>query len=120
MLPEYKPWPRVPDHDFPATVSGDKKVMIDAFKALAGRHQFARTVMQVENDKFSIKGGDKGVIKLNVEASGRATCPVNATYMAKVLSTVEGKTATVQFDTAPTFVRVTGENAWPIRVSPMK
>lgn len=121
IYPKYPSFPQVADHGYTATVKADKKVLIDTFKSLAGRHQYSRVVMEARDGAFSIQSGDNGVARLSVESEGTGTLPVNAAFLAKVLQTVDGKTATVQFANAPSHVRIVGDNnGWPFLVSPMK
>jgi hypothetical protein len=111
----------VANYEYTVNVKADKKVLVDTFKSLAGRHQYNRVVMEAEDGTFTIRSGDNGAATLNVECEGTGTIPVNATFMAKVLQTVDGKTATVQFANAPSHVRIVGDNnGWPMLVSPMK
>lgn len=121
ILPNYGKFPRVAEHEYTCSVTGDKKVLIDAFKSLAGRHQYSRVTMGAEDGTFTVTSGDNGVIKPNVECEGTGTLPVNAAFMAKVLQTVDGKNATVQFADSPSHVRIVGDKTgWPMLVSPMK
>lgn len=121
ILPNYGKFPQVAPHKYTARVTGDKKVIADAFKSLAGRHQYSRVTMIAEGGVLTVKGGDNGAIKLNVECEGTGTLPVNAAFIAKMLQTVEGKTATVEFADAPSHVRIVGDkNHWPLLVAPMK
>lgn len=121
VLPNYGKFPQVAPHEYTATVTGDKKVIADAFKSLAGRHQYSRVTMIAEGGSLTVKGGDAGAIKLNVKCEGTATLPVNASFIAKMLQTVEGKTATVQFADSPSHVRIVGDkNHWPLLVAPMR
>jgi len=120
IYPTYEKFPQVADHNYTVTVHADKKLLIDTFKSLAGRHQYSRVTMIAEDGAFSIKSGDNGVARLGVDCEGTGSLPVNAAFLAKVLQTVDGKTATVQFADAPSHVRIVGDNPWPILVSPMK
>lgn len=121
VRPNYGKFPQVAPHKYTASVTGDKKVITDAFKSLAGRHQYSRVTMTAEDGSLTVKGGDTGAIKLNVECEGTASLPVNAAFIAKMLQTVEGKTATVQFADAPSHVRIVGDkNHWPLLVAPMR
>jgi DNA polymerase III sliding clamp (beta) subunit (PCNA family) len=121
IWPDYPNFPKVAEHDYTVTVKGNKKVLIDTFKALAGRHEFNRVIMEADEGVFTIKGGDSGAAKVDVTCEGRGSLPVNATYLAKVLTTVDGVNATIQYSDAPSLVRVVGDkNPWPIRLAPMK
>lgn len=121
MYPNYGKFPRLAEHEYTAVITGDKKLLIDSFKSLAGRHQYHRVIMEAAGGKFTIRSGDQGTAEVNVECVGTGTLPVNATFMAKVLSTVDGKTATISYSNSPSLVRVVGDkNDWPINVSPMK
>ena len=121
VYPDYGKFAHVANHEYTVKVSADRKVLIDTFKSLAGRHQYNRVVMEAKDGAFTIRSGDNGAAKLNVECEGTGTVPVNATFMAKVLQTVDGKTVTVQFANAPSHVRIVGDNnGWPFLVSPMK
>jgi len=77
--------------------------------------------MEARDGTFTIRSGDSGAATLNIECEGTGSLPVNAAFMAKVLQTVDGKTATVQFADSPSRVRIIGEkNLWPILVAAMK
>jgi len=120
IYPDYGKFPRVAKQDYTARVTGDRKVLVDAFKSLAGRHTYHRVVMEVSGDSFIIRSGDNGAAKVNIDSEGTGTLPVNASFIAKVLSAVDGKNATVEFSDSPSNVRVTGDkNGWPLLVSPM-
>lgn len=119
--PDHDRFAQVADHAYTVSIKADRKVLIDTFKSLAGRHQYNRVVMEAKDGVFIIRSGDNGAARLNVECTGTGTLPVNATFMAKVLQTVDGKTATVQYADAPSHVRIVGDNnGWPMLVSPMK
>lgn len=121
LLQNYGKFPQVAAHEYTASVTGDKRVISDAFKSLAGRHQYSRVTMIAEGGKFTVKGGDNGAITMNVECEGEASLPVNAAFMTKMLQTVEGRTATVQFADSPSHVRIVGDkNHWPLLVAPMR
>lgn len=122
IYPDYGRFPQVAQNEYTVAVQADKKVLIDTFKSLAGRHPNSRVVMEAKDGAFTIKSGDTGAARLsNVQCTGTGSLPVNATFIAKVLQTVEGKTATVQFADAPSLVRIVGDdNEWPMLVSPMK
>jgi hypothetical protein len=121
IYPKYTKFANVAKHEYTVNIKADKKVLIDTFKSLAGRHQYNRVVMEAKDGAFTIRSGDNGAARLNVECEGAGAIPVNATFMAKVLQTVDGKTATVQFANAPSHVRIVGDaNNWPLLVSPMK
>lgn len=121
IYPDAGKFPAVAPHPYTASVTGDKRVLMDAMKSLAGRHQYSRVVMEAKDGVFTIRSGDTGAATLDMKCEGTASLPVNATFIAKVLQTVEGKTATVQFADAPSHVRIVGDNnGWPMLVSPMK
>lgn len=121
IYPDPGKFPQVAPHKYSVTVKADKKVLIDTFKSLAGRHQYSRVVMEAKDGAFTIRSGDNGAARLNVECEGTGTLPVNAAFIAKVLQVVDGKTATIQFADAPSHVRIVGDaNGWPMLVSPMK
>ena len=121
ILPNYGKFPAVAEYEYTVRVHGDKKLLTDTFKSLAGRHQFSRVVMEARDGTFTIRSGDSGAATLNIECEGTGSLPVNAAFMAKVLQTVDGKTATVQFADSPSRVRIIGEkNLWPILVAAMK
>lgn len=121
IYPDNGKFPQVAPHKYTVNVKADKKVLIDTLKSLAGRHQYSRVVMEAKDGTFTIRSGDNGAATLNVECEGTGTLPVNATFIAKVLQVVDGKTATMQFADAPSHVRIVGEdNGWPMLVSPMK
>lgn len=121
IYPKYPTFPHVAEQGYTATVRADKKVLIDTFKSLAGRHQYSRVVMEASDGTFVIRSGDNGVARLSVDCEGTGSLPVNAAFIAKVLQVVDGKTATIQFADAPSHVRIVGDNnGWPILVSPMK
>ena len=121
IYPKYAKFAHVASHGYTVNVKADKKVLIDTFKSLAGRHQYNRVVMEAKDGTLTIRSGDNGAARLSVECEGTGTIPVNATFMAKVLQTVDGKTAIVQFANAPSHVRIVGDNnGWPMLVSPMK
>jgi DNA polymerase III sliding clamp (beta) subunit (PCNA family) len=121
LLPGAGKFPNVAEHRYTVNMTADKKVLIDTFKSLAGRHQYNRVVMEAKDGEFTIRSGDNGAARLNVECEGTGSIPVNATFMAKVLQTVDGKNATVQYADAPSHVRIYGDgNNWPLLVAPMK
>jgi len=120
VRPEYPRFPSVAGGTYDATVRGDRKMLVDTFKSLAGRHQYSRVVMEAKAGEFIIRAGDNGAAKVVAEVEGEAFIPVNAAFMAKTLQTVDGKTATVEFSDAPSNIRVTGDNPWPLVVAPMK
>jgi hypothetical protein len=121
LWPDFPNFPKVADQKYTVTVTGNKKVLIDTFKALSGRHEFNRVIMEAADGAFTIRGGDGGTAKVDVTCDGKGTLPVNATYLAKVLTTVDGTNATIQFSDSPSLVRVIGDkNPWPIRLAPMK
>ena len=121
IYPDYGKFPKVAQHEYTVRVQADKKLLIDTFKSLAGRHQYSRVVMDAKDGEFSIRSGDNGVARLNVDCEGTGFIPVNAAFVAKVLQTVDGKSATVQFANAPSHVRIVGDtNTWPMLISPMK
>lgn len=121
IYPQYPKFPWVADSKYTVKVEGDKKAMADLFKSMAGRHPYARVIMTSDGEKFSIKSGDTGEAQVQATVTGKGTLPVNATFMAKVLATVEGKTATIEYTSPPSLVRVIGDkNVWPVRVAPMK
>lgn len=121
LWPDYPNFPKVAEHEYTAKVTGNKKVLIDTFKALAGRHEFNRVTMEANDGTFTIKGGDSGAATVDVTCEGSGVLPVNATYLAKVLTTVDGTTATIEYSDSPSLVRVVGDkNPWPIRLAPMK
>ncbi len=121
MYPNYGKFPRLASQAYTAVITGDKKLLIDSFKSLAGRHAYHRVIMEAKDGKFTIRSGDDGTAEVNVECTGTGTLPVNATFMAKVLSTVDGKTATISYSDSPSLVQVVGDkNDWTIAVSPMK
>jgi len=121
IKPDFGRFPEVAAHAYTVTVHSDKKVLIDTLKSLAGRHQYSRVVMEAKDGVFTIRSGDAGAARLNVQCTGTGTIPVNATFIAKVLQTVTGKSATVQYANAPSHIRIVGDdNHWPILVSPMK
>lgn len=118
---KYPSWPALAAPKYTVLVKADKKLLIDNFKALAGRHQYSRVTMVADGSSLSIKGGDAGAAKVQAEVTGKGTLPVNATFMAKVLTAVDGKSVTVEFGDAPSSVRVIGDkNLWPMLVAPMK
>ena len=121
IYPDYGTFPLVAAHPYTVRVQADKKLLIDIFKSLAGRHEYSRVVMEAKDGALTIRSGDNGAAKPNVECEGTGTLPVNATFMAKVLQTVDGKTATIEFADSPSHIRIVGDaNRWPILISPMK
>lgn len=122
IWPKYPSFPKVPEQKYTASVTGDKKVLIDALKSLAGRHQYSRVTMSVEDDAFLVQSGDTGAARFaDMKVTGGASLPVNAMFIAKVLQTVDGKEATIEFSDAPSNVRIVGDkNTWPMLVAPMK
>ena len=121
IYPDYGTFPQVAEHEYTVRVQADRKVLIDTFKSLAGRHQYSRVVMEAKDGVLTIRSGDNGAAKPNVECEGTGTLPVNAAFMAKVLQTIDGKNAIVQFADSPSHVRIIGDtNPWPMHVSPMK
>ena len=121
IYPKMGKFPQVARQKYTAMVTADKKTLIDVFKSLAGRHQHSRVTMEAKDGEFLVRSGDQGVARLNVTCEGTGSLPVNAMFIAKVLQTVDGKTATVQFANAPSHVRIIGDNnEWPMLVSPMK
>ncbi len=120
IYPNYGVYPEVAQHEYTAIVTGDKKVLIDTFKSLAGRHEYSYSVMEADGGKFTVRSGGSGAASPNVDCVGTGSLPVNAAFMAKVLQTVDGKTATVEFADSPSAVRVTGDkNNWPILIAAM-
>jgi len=118
---KYPSWPALALPKYTVLVKADKKLLIDNFKALAGRHQYSRVTLVADGSSLTIKGGDAGAAKVQAEVTGKGTLPVNATFMAKVLTAVDGKSVTVEFGDAPSSVRVVGDkNNWPLLVAPMK
>jgi DNA polymerase III sliding clamp (beta) subunit (PCNA family) len=121
IYPDAGKFPQVAQHEYTVYVTAEKKLLIDTFKSLAGRHQYSMVTMIAEDGHLSIKSGDNGVARLNVECEGTGTLPVNAAFIAKVLQVVDGKTATIQFANSPSHVRIVGDsNGWPMIVAPMK
>jgi hypothetical protein len=121
LLPDYPLFPTPATPTMTAKVVGNRKTLIETFKALAGHHEYNRVVMKASDGAFTVKGGDTGAVKVDVEVEGTGTIPINATYIAKVLNTVDGKNATIEFADSPSLVRITGEtNPWPVLVAPMK
>jgi DNA polymerase III sliding clamp (beta) subunit (PCNA family) len=117
---EYGKFPSVAGGKYACVVKADRKLLVDTFKSLAGRHQYSRVIMEAKGGQFTIKAGDNGAASVVAEVEGEAFIPVNATFMAKTLATVDGKTATVEFSDAPSNIRVTGDTPWPLVVAPMK
>jgi len=121
LFKTYGKFPKVAQDSYTVKVSADKRLLIETLKSLAGRHQYSRVVMDAQDGVFTIKAGDSGAAKLDVECNGTGSLPVNATFIAKVLQAVDGKTATLEFSTSPSLVRIIGdEREWPMLVSPMK
>lgn len=121
LYPAYPAYPAQDSFSPTAKVFGNKKTIIETFKALAGRHQYSRVVMKASGGAFTVTGGDTGAVKIDAEVAGSATLPVNATYLAKVLTAVDGKNATIEYADSPSLVRVTGDaNQWPVLIAPMK
>lgn len=121
IIPNPPKFPQVAPLEYTVTILADKKLLIDTFKSLAGRHEYSRVVMEAKDGKFTIRSGDSGAARLNVNCEGTGTLPVNATFVAKMLQTVDGKNVTVQYSDAPSHVRIVGDNnVWPMFVSPMK
>lgn len=121
LWPDYPAFPRVADQDYTVKVSGNRKVLIDTFKSLAGRHEYNRVTMEASDGAFTVVGGDNAKAKIDVAVEGKGKLPVNAAYMAKVLTTVDGTNVTVEYADSPSLVRIVGDkNPWPIRLAPMK
>lgn len=113
--------PVVPEHEYTATVVGSKRALIDTFKSLAGGQDYSRVVISVTDGTFEVTGKGNEAARPNVEAEGSGALPVNATFMSKVLNTVDGTTVSIKFADAPSMVRVVGDKTpWPIRLAPMK
>jgi hypothetical protein len=120
-FPNFGAFPAVSGGPYTASVAGDKAALISVFKSLAGRHQYSRVIMEAKDGIFTVRSGDNGEAKPVVQSTGDAIIPVNASYMAKVLTTVDGKSVTMEFSDAPSNVRVVGDkNGWPMKVAPMK
>ena len=121
LWPSAPSFPKVADQDYTVKVSGNRRVLIDTFKSLAGRHEHNRVVMEASDGAFTVLGGDNGKAKIDVSVTGVGKLPVNATYMAKVLNTVDGTNVTIEYSDSPSLVRIVGDkNPWPIRLAPMK
>lgn len=117
---EYGRFPSVATGKYTSVVKADRKLLVDTFKSLAGRHQYSRVIMEAKGGEFIIRDGGGGAASVVAEVEGEAFIPVNAAFMAKTLQTVDGKTATVEFSDAPSNIRVTGDTPWPLVVAPMK
>lgn len=113
--------PFLPKMVYNVSISADRKALAEAFKSLVGRQEFNKVTVTA-GDSLVISGTQIGKVEIAATINGKGKIVVDASLMAKALSTVDGKTATVQYsDSGASLIGVSGDKyGWKVTLAPMR